>query len=91
MGSSIYGSSIGPCISRSRERSDSEESESHTTLSSGTRDVMERFFRKEDMGLLYSVRFMGNMSGDGLEEAPTVGSSGLTNDFGLSLGGSGSG
>lgn len=91
MGSSICSSSsIRPCISRSRERSDSEEFESHTALSFGTRGVMERFFRKEDMGLIDSVRSMGNMSGDDLEEAPTVGSGGSTNDFGLGLRGSAS-
>lgn len=92
MRSSISGSSsIRPCISRSRERSDLEESKSHTALSSGTRDVMKRFFRKEDIGLVDPTRSMGNMSRDGLEEAPTVGSSGSTNDFGLGLRGSGSG
>lgn len=52
---------------------------------------MERFFRKEDMGLVDSAKSMGNMSGDGLEEALTVGSGGSTNDFGLGLGGFGSG
>lgn len=65
------------CMKASKVVSESDDLESMIASSSVFLGVMDKVFRKQDIGFMGSERSIGNMDGWLWDDAPTVGSGGL--------------